>query len=428
MQALNYDPVGDSDTLLPSRSADASSSISSGKSLKVAATVMAVMGVLALLSGSPEAAAVAAPVLLATPDTASMDPPMETMSAEIPADVAMLGSERGPEMCASSGFRSHTLKALKDDTYMSLFHDLKGQKKFEASDVIIVDDHYYSVCDSNWAIAKIHHSVTPFSDDNIQIGDPKRMKEDSGYEGIFHVEGKFFVVRESVDLEDAEDVNEYHAIVEELVIHDDERDYEVVNACPAELAFDGDSKGFEGATGLVGSDGILYMLGLCEGNNCKEGQEGQERGNGRIVLMKQVHDISPPLKGGYTCQWQTVRTMELPASAFFKDYSALAIDATGRVAITSQEDSQVWISTLTDFTDGKFNPATTEFSADNVKVYDFPRDGNCNVIYCNIEGIHWYGHDNKNVLVAVSDKMKNNGKQDFRCQDKDQSIHFFGLP
>jgi hypothetical protein len=37
-------------------------------------------------------------------------------------------------------------------------------------------------------------------------------------------------------------------------------------------------------------------------------------------------------------------------------YSALAIDAPGRVAITSQEDSQVWISTLTNFTDGKFSP------------------------------------------------------------------------
>jgi len=123
--------------------------------------------------------------------------------------------------------------------------------------------------------------------------------------------------------------------------------------------------------------------------------------------MKQVHGFSPPLKGGYTCQWQTVHTVELPASAFFKDYSTLAMDAAGRVAITSQEDSQVWISTL------------TEFSAGNVEVYNVPRDGNCNFIYCNIEGIHWYEHDYKNVLVAVSDKIKNNGKQDFRSQDKD---------
>lgn len=76
----------------------------------MAATVIAVVGALALLSGSPEAAAAAAPVLLAMPDAAPMAPPMEAMapaadaplvSAEIPADVAMLRSERGPEMCSS---------------------------------------------------------------------------------------------------------------------------------------------------------------------------------------------------------------------------------------------------------------------------------------------------------------------------------------
>ena len=91
---------------------------------------------------------------------------------------------------------------------MSLFHDLKEQKKFEASDVIIVDDHYYSICDSNWAICKIDHSVTSFSDANRQIGAPHREAEDSGYEGIFHHEGTFYVTRESVDLENGDDENE----------------------------------------------------------------------------------------------------------------------------------------------------------------------------------------------------------------------------
>ena len=32
----------------------------------------------------------------------------------------------------------------------------------------------------------------------------------------------------------------------------------------------GDSKGFEGATSLRGTDGVLYVLGLCEGNHCAE--------------------------------------------------------------------------------------------------------------------------------------------------------------
>lgn len=58
-------------------------------------------------------------------------------------------------------------------------------------------------------------------------------------------------------------------------------------------------------------------------------------------------------------------------------------------------------------------------------MYNFPRNSECKMIYCNIEGIHWIGEDQ---LVAVSDKMKNKGKQDFRCFDKDQSIHVFAMP
>ena len=72
-----------------------------------------------------------------------------------PPSVALVGSDPDDKRCDAPNFRSTTLKAVKDDTYMSLFHDLKQQKKFEASDVIIYKDHYYSICDSNWAICKV---------------------------------------------------------------------------------------------------------------------------------------------------------------------------------------------------------------------------------------------------------------------------------
>ena len=32
------------------------------------------------------------------------------------------------------------------------------------------------------------------------------------------------------------------------------------------------------------------------------------------------------------------------------------------------------------------------------------------------------------MLMAVSDKMKSKGRQDFRCHEKDQSIHAFVIP
>jgi hypothetical protein len=59
------------------------------------------------------------------------------------------------------------------------------------------------------------------------------------------------------------------------------------------------------------------------------------------------------------------------------------------------------------------------------KVFDFPKNDNCETIYCNIEGVHWLNDD---MIMAVSDKMKGRGKQDFICHDKDQSVHVFVLP
>ena len=58
-------------------------------------------------------------------------------------------------------------------------------------------------------------------------------------------------------------------------------------------------------------------------------------------------------------------------------------------------------------------------------MYDFPRDSECRRVYCNIEGVAWQGADK---LVAASDQMKDGGRQDHRCWDKDQSIHLFLVP
>ena len=347
---------------------------------------------------------------------------------------SMLGDGKQGVMmksCSDSDYRKRTIKALKDDSFFSLFSDSKGQKKFEASDVIVVDGHYYSICDSNWSIQKIDSSVTSFSKNNKQIGNPSREGEegDSGYEGIFHIDGIFYLVRESVNLNDGDDKDNYHSVVEEVYINEDETDYTIGKQCISEIEFDGKSKGFEGAVGMKSADGTLYIMGLCEGNFCTEGSKGQTRGNGKVVIMKRKDSLTN-LPGGYDCQWQTVRVIDLPKSANFKDYSAIAINKKGEVAITSQEDSQVWISSLTNYDSNTntFDPLASEFDDKNAKVYDFPRDGGCDVVYCNIEGIHWYGEGNKNVLVGVSDKMKSAGKQDYRCQEKDQSLHFFNLP
>jgi hypothetical protein len=323
-------------------------------------------------------------------------------------------------------YSKHTLKRAYDMPFAALFRDNRGQTKFEASDVTIVNDTVYSVCDSSWAISKFARHLDPFSKENVQIGDPNREEGDSGYEAILEFDGLFYVVRESVYHTDhgkkskGSRGGDFHAIIEELHLYDD--DYTVVRECQCEFTFEGDSKGFEGAVGFPDVNENLYILALCEGNHCsEEKKKKKDIGNGRVVIMKK-RDGDDRDNG---CLWETVRVVNIPESAAFLDYSAIDITSSGRVAIASQEDSSVWLGHASGISDGVIDPDAFEFNDVKSSVLLFPRDGGCHTVYCNIEGIHFI---NDEMLMAVSDKMKSKGRQDFRCQEKDQSIHAFVIP
>jgi hypothetical protein len=165
-------------------------------------------------------------------------------------------------------------------------------------------------------------------------------------------------------------------------------------------------------------NGTLVILAMCEGNKCQEEMTGR-RGEGRLVAMRKtvVND---------TCTWETIRKIHIPRSAHFLDYSAITMNEEGRVALTSQEDSRLWIGQLNGRNeDGLWDIDAIEFDETVAQVYDFPRDHHCDIIYCNIEGIFWM---NDNMVMAVSDKMKGKGMQNFRCFEKDQSVHVFVIP
>jgi hypothetical protein len=212
----------------------------------------------------------------------------------------------------------------------------------------------------------------------------------------------------------------YHAIIEELDMGP--TDYTVKAACPTEFEFEGTSKGFEGGIAVRDLNNQLVVLGLCEGNHCSE-KSKKDRGHGRLVAMTRKTSEDG------TCEWQTLRVIRIPESADFADYSAITMNAKGRVAIASQEDSQIWIGNLLGQTpEGLWNIAEMEFDVDKKgkkagPKFNFPKNDMCITVYCNIEGIHWI---NDEMLLAASDKMKSN--QDFRCFEKDQSVHVFVLP
>ena len=227
----------------------------------------------------------------------------------LPANLALV--ERPPQTGAACArdrmYTKRTLKALHDAPVGALlsYEALLGERKFEASDVISYGDHYYVVCDSSWAILRVHKSMPLLSAANAQIGAPQDGYEegDSGFEALVHdaTSDSIYVVRESVQAapagaggakavstraaraiagEDDDDdaggaaasavswllsggqsaakeapAGAYHAMVYQLGFEGGlttATNYSVVDACPSEMEFEGDSKGFEGATSIRG--------------------------------------------------------------------------------------------------------------------------------------------------------------------------------
>ena len=172
-------------------------------------------------------------------------------------------------------------------------------------------------------------------------------------------------------------------------------------------------------------------------------------------MRKGSHDSTSSL---LRCQWNTVKILDIPSSAYFKDYSALTATSSGRIGISSQEESQFWVGQLLGQNgSGLWDVDAMAFDPDKGVLYDFPKNDECETIYCNIEGVHWlndgtcrprifvqFRHSNillthsvllllllslvLELIMATSDAMKSKGRQDYRCFAKDQSVHVFALP
>jgi hypothetical protein len=164
------------------------------------------------------------------------------------------------------------------------------------------------------------------------------------------------------------------------------------------------NKGFEGLSTLryAGND---YLLGLCEGNDCKRGKAGVRPGKGRIQVFRQAAET-----------WEHAGTIKVPKAVRCKDYSSLDV-RNGYLTVVSQASSALWIGRV------RANPAGPDDPfEDDGRVFLFPRDDKGRIMYCNLEGVAWLGHD---LLAVVSDKGKDD--QSKRCARKDQSIHIFRL-
>ena len=82
--------------------------------------------------------------------------------------------------------------------------------------MVRIGEHFYSICDSSWAVLRVHESLPMRSKLNAHMGDPQHgfAEGESGFEGIFHdkTQDGMYVVREAVDISGVFPAHSFHAI------------------------------------------------------------------------------------------------------------------------------------------------------------------------------------------------------------------------
>jgi hypothetical protein len=264
----------------------------------------------------------------------------------------------------------------------------------EASGVYAKDDQFFVIFDSLTRIAKISNWVFTGNTDASWIFPTARLGVNpvKGFEDITFDRqmGDFLVLVEAAPDEDG---------VLRPCIDEYDENFQFIHCLPVDFVIETDKKGFEGLT-YSHRDGKDYVLGLCEGNQCRGKKAGRVPGGGRIQILERGQR-----------EWRHLGTLNIPTAVTFEDYSSIDI-MNDRVAIVSQESSVLWV--------GKLQKSGWGF-VDNGLIYPFPRDGE-EKVYGNVEGVCWISDDQ---VVVVSDKKK---EHDPGKKEKDQSIHVFEIP
>ena len=263
-----------------------------------------------------------------------------------------------------------TLKLVCERKICDLMPCHRPTERWEASGVLVKDRHYFVVFDDRTEIARIADDLQP-DDTNGLFG---MSHADYGYEGITYNAAKqrFYLLVEARK----QTRGCYKA---SIVEYDD--DFRYLKDRPVDFTFEHSNKGFE-AVVHVRRNNEDYLLALCEGNKCKGGDKGRKPGGGRVLLFEKKKK-----------RWLHSRTVALPRSLPFVDYSGMSLDS-GRVAIVSQVNSMLWV--------GHLDEADWTWHNEG-QLYEFPRSNNGAIRYGNIEGVGWITSTR---IVTVSDKRK----------------------
>jgi hypothetical protein len=178
-----------------------------------------------------------------------------------------------------------------------------GGDRLEASGVLAAGGGFYVIFDNAPDIARIEATLSPAAAGSGLIRQPRGRR--AGFEDLAHdpAAGRFYVLVEGRPRNRG-----FMAEVQEY----DER-FGYLERAWLQFPLEGPNKGLEGLT-CVHREGRTYLLGLCEGNRCRDGAEGRRH-------------------------WDRVATIRLPATLPFEDFSSLTV-AGDRLAVLSQASSR----------------------------------------------------------------------------------------
>jgi len=296
---------------------------------------------------------------------------------------------------AAPGARAAHVRSLTLVFERKLFELLPSageDTRLEASGIVVDGTHLLIVLDNLTQIARIPFRREPFEARPGTFVGHDSLGVDGFEDLVLDTEGgRLLLLREAVEQDDGA----FRAEIEEW---NDRFALERSRTLPFE--FEDVNKGFEGLA-LTRRGGRQWLLALCEGNRCHGGKKGREPGGGRIHVFGE--------EGG---AWVLERELRLPEDVLFEDYSGLAIDG-DRVGVVSQTTSMLWVSHLA--------PNGWSWEGQS-SLYEFPRKGNREMLYSEIEGLAWLGPQR---IAVVSDRGKKEQTGDEAT--KDQSIHVFDL-
>ncbi len=216
-------------------------------------------------------------------------------------------------------------------TFLELVREVKigglvkspGNRRFEASGVFFRDGSLHIVFDNEPRLLRIRPDWTRPGDDPVLL-DLKGTG--AGYEDItFHPSARlWYCLTEAAETEPGRYMPRIDAFDESFAFK---------GSFWLDFPLKAGNKGFEGLS-VLHHAGEEYLLGLCEGNNCRGGSAGRKAGKGRIQAFRQASGT-----------WEHAGTIRLPEAVRFGDYSSLDC-RDSRVTVISQTESALWVGRL----------------------------------------------------------------------------------